>query len=104
MRREQASSALARALDISREVATLADRGDVQEVARLNAERMQLLKLARSALHPLDQESLAMVREIQALNDRSLGLLEHRFRAKCRDLDMVSAGRRAVRAYGTTRG
>jgi hypothetical protein len=25
--------------------------------------------------------------------------MEHRFRAKCRDMDMLSAGRRAVRAY-----
>jgi len=44
-----------------------------------------------------------MLREIAQLNDRALGLLEHRKRAMGRDMDMLAVGRRAVRAYATTR-
>ena len=40
-----------------------------------------------------------MLRAIADLNARSIGRMEHRFRAKCRDMDMLAAGRRAVRAY-----
>ncbi len=103
MTRGEAAAALERALEISRALETLADRGDVKAAARLDAERRHLLESARDALETLDEEHRRVLREIAALNDRSLGLLEHRLRAKCRDLDMLSVGRRAVRAYGRTR-
>jgi hypothetical protein len=101
--REQAAAALQRALDLSRELVAVADGGDVRRVARLDAERLLLLKSARGALLPMDEHARSVLREIVELNDRSLGLVEHRFRAKCRDIDMLSVGRRALRAYATTR-
>ena len=68
----------------------------------LDAERLQLLKFARAAVHPMDEKDGAVLREIAALNDRALGFLEHRRRAKGRDMDMVAVGKRALRAYSST--
>jgi hypothetical protein len=103
MSRPQALAALQRALEISRELATVADAGDVQLAVSLDAERLQLLKSARRALQPMDDKVRSMLREIAELNDRSIGSMEHRFRAKCRDIDLLATGRRAMRAYSTTR-
>jgi hypothetical protein len=103
MNRQAAVAALERALEISRELAVVADGGEVRQAASLDAERLQLLKSARDALLPMDERSQALLREIAELNDRSLGRLEHRFRAKCRDMDMLAVGRRALRAYSTNR-
>jgi hypothetical protein len=101
--REEAEAALERALAISRELLVLADSGAVEDVLRLDAERLGLLKSVRHALQPLSEQSLALVRAIADLNAGSIGRMEHRFRAKCRDLDMLVAGRRAVRAYAHNR-
>ena len=103
MTRKEAVAALQRALEISRELCDIADAGDVARVAVLDAERRGLLKSARVALQPLDEKDRSVLDAIAELNARSLGRMEHRFRAKCRDMDMLAAGRRAVRAYGNTR-
>jgi len=100
MTRQQAMEALECALRLSEQIEELADSGDVSDTARLDVERRQLLESAQAALHPLDEHSCAMLRDITALNDRSVGLMEHRLRAKVRDMDMASVGRRAVAAYG----
>ena len=102
MTRTEAAAALRRALEISRELAAIADGGDLPLTVSLDAERLQLLKSARAALQPMDENDRAVLREIAALNDRALGLLEHRRRAKGRDMDMLAVGRRAVRAYSNT--
>jgi hypothetical protein len=99
MTRAEAAIALQRALELSQELTTVAESGDVGEVVRLDAERLRLLKSARHVLQPLSPADRSMLRAIADLNARSLGRMEHRFRAKCRDLDMLTAGRRAVRAY-----
>jgi hypothetical protein len=102
MIRTEAVAALQRALEISREIAAVADGGDLPLAVSLDAERLQLLKSIRAALQPLDEQDRSVLREIAALNDRSLGLLEHRRRAKGRDMDMLTVGRRALRAYSGT--
>jgi hypothetical protein len=102
MTRAEAVAGLQRALEISRELAAVADGGDLGMTLRLDAERRQLLKLLRGALQPLDEKDRAVLREIAALNDKALGLLEHRRRAKGRDMDMLAVGRRALRAYSST--
>jgi len=99
MTRQQAIHVLECALRLSEQIVALADGGDVTEAVRLDAERGQLLESARAALHPLDERSRALVRDITALNDRSVGLLQHRLRAKGREIDMARTGRRAVAAY-----
>jgi excinuclease UvrABC helicase subunit UvrB len=101
--RPEAVVALQRALELSRELLDVADSGDVASVALLDAERRGLLKSARAALQPMDEKDRSVLDAIAELNARSLGRMEHRFRAKCRDIDMLAAGRRAVRAYGNTR-
>ncbi len=103
MSREEAVALLLRALRISEQLAAVADGGDVSLTVSLDAERLQLLKSARAALHPLDERSRSILRDIAALNDRTLGLLEHRRRAKGRDMDMAVVGRRAVAAYANVR-
>jgi hypothetical protein len=102
MTRTEAVAALQRALEISRELAAVADGGELCLAVSLDAERLQLLKSIRAALQPLNENDRSVLREITALNDRSLGLLEHRRRAKGRDMDMLAVGRRALRAYSST--
>jgi hypothetical protein len=94
------AAVLQRALDISRELAAVAEGGDLN--VSLDAERLQLLKSARTAMQPMDEQSRSVLREIAQLNDRALGFLEHRRRAKGRDMDMLAVGRRALRAYSHT--
>jgi Cdc6-like AAA superfamily ATPase len=103
MNARQEGGSLERALAISRQLAELADGGDVSQTLRLDAERRQLLKSAQSTLRPWDEQSRAILREICALNDRTLGLMEHRRRAKGREMDIAAVGRRAVAAYGSVR-
>lgn len=95
----EATLALRRAAEISRELLALADSGDVQLAKRLDAERLQLLKSARRSLQPLNESDRGLLREIVELNDRALGFLEHRRRCTARDLDMLAVGKRAMRAY-----
>jgi hypothetical protein len=102
MTRFEAVAALQRALEISRELAAVAEGGDMELTVSLDADRLQLLKSIRPVLQPLDEENRSVLREIVALNDRALGFLEHRRRAKGRDMDMLAVGRRAVHAYSST--
>jgi hypothetical protein len=103
MNRLEAMAVLQRALQLSEQLAAVADGGDVSLAVSLDAERLQLLKSARAALHPMDEQSRSILGEIAELNERTLGLLEHRRRAKGRDLDMAAVGRRAVAAYANVR-
>jgi len=103
MNRAEASAALDRALQISRDLAAIADSGDARATPRLDAERRQLLQSARPALQPLSERDQRVLREIADLNDRAIGHLEHRKRAMGRNMDMLAVGRRALRAYSTTR-
>jgi hypothetical protein len=103
MNRSDASAALQRALELSRELAAVADGGDVRLTVSLDAERLQLLKCAGAGLQPMDANERAVLREIAELNDRAIGLIEHRRRIKGRAMDMAAVGRRAVAAYSTTR-
>jgi hypothetical protein len=98
-----ASAALERALEISRELAADADRGEAHLTASLDAERRQLLQFVRGALQPLDASAMEVLREIARLNARAIGHLEHRKRSLEREMDLVAVGRRAVRAYSSTR-
>jgi hypothetical protein len=95
--------ALQRALELSRELAAVAESGDVELAVRLDAERMQHLQAARRALGETDDANRAILTEIGVLNQQAIGFLQHRQRAKARDMDTVSIGRRAVRAYSATR-
>jgi hypothetical protein len=103
MSRSEASVALERALQLSRELTAVADSGDVRATLSLDAERLVLLKSARAALQPMDEKDRWVLREIAELNDRALGLMEHHRRGKERALDTVAVGRRAIAAYSTTR-
>jgi hypothetical protein len=96
-------SALHQALDVSRRLAAAAESGDSAAAMQMNAERMRLLKEARRALQPVDATDREILAEIADLNQRAIGALQHGLRRTARQLDMLSVGRRAVRAYSATR-
>jgi hypothetical protein len=96
------SAALDLALELSHEMLEVAEAGDPARLSSLDARRRALLKSVKEAGRPLDQQKLSVLRSIADLNALSLGKMEHRLRAKCRDMDMLAAGRRAKRAYGKT--
>jgi hypothetical protein len=92
---------LARALALSHELLVVAAQGDVTAVANLDAERLRLLHSMRMKFTDMTADERLMLRKINELNDEAIGLLEHRRRRTERDMDMASAGRRAVAAYGS---
>ncbi len=102
MTRAEARAALQRALELSHELAAIADSGEIEAAIRLDADRLQLLKAACGALRPADDHERGLLREINTLNAEAIGTLQHRQRAMARDLDMMSVGRRAMRAYSAT--
>ncbi len=102
MTRAEARAALQRALELSHDLAAIADSGEIEAAIRLDADRLQLLKAACGALRPADDHERGLLREINTLNAEAIGTLQHRQRAMARDLDMMSVGRRAMRAYSAT--
>ena len=99
----EASAILERALDLSRDLFAVAERGDSQAAGSIDAQRLQLLKSFRLVRKQPNAAELALLREISQLNDRSIGSMEHRLRSKGRAMDMAAVGRRAVAAYSNTR-
>ena len=89
---------------LSRELAQIADHGEVDRIPVLDAERRALLESLRLARVPLDEEARRLWQEIAALNDRAIGVLEHRRRALEREVDVAVAGARALRAYAANTG
>jgi hypothetical protein len=94
---------LARALALSNDMLSAAEKGDVQSVASLDLERMELLKFFRNGTKQVSAADQALLLQINATNDRAIGLVEHQRRSKGRDLDMAAVGRRAVAAYADNR-
>jgi hypothetical protein len=94
---------LARALALSHDMLSAAEKGDVQSLAALDRERMELLKSFRNGTKQVSAAEQALLSQINATNERAIGLLEHQRRSKGRDLDMAAVGRRAVAAYADNR-
>jgi hypothetical protein len=94
---------LARALAISHEMLEAADKGNLQVLASLDLERMDLLKFFRNSTTQPTASDRTLLAQIAQLNDRTIGLVEHQRRSKGRDLDMAAVGRRAVAAYSSHR-
>jgi hypothetical protein len=96
-----ADTLLLRALTLSQEMFVVADKADFNSVARLDAERLQLLQSFRLRARQVAPADQALLQQISQLNDRTLGLLEHHRRSKGREMDMAAVGRRAVAAYSS---
>ena len=103
MTKRETNARLARALSISYEMLTAAEAANLQCVAQLDAERMQLLKSFRLEAKQVDADDRSLLLQISQLNDRTIGLLEHHRRSKGREMDMAMAGRRALAAYSSVR-
>jgi hypothetical protein len=100
---EKTNPDLARALALSHDMLGAAEKGDVQSLAMLDRERMELLKSFRGSVRQVSAAERALLAQINATNERAIGLLEHRRRSTGRDLDMAAVGRRAVAAYADNR-
>ena len=103
MSSEKTNPDLARALALSHDMLSAAEKGDLPFLASLDHERMELLKSFRRGTKQVSATDRALLAQINAANDRALGLLEHQRRGKGRDLDMAAVGRRAVAAYADNR-
>jgi hypothetical protein len=103
MSSDEINPSLARAVTLSHDMLSAAEKGDLQFLASLDLERMELLKSFRSGTKQLSAADRALLAQINAANDRAIGLLEHQRRGKGRDLDMAAVGRRAVAAYSDNR-
>jgi hypothetical protein len=103
MSQASTNPALLRALTVSSQMFEAAEKSDFQNVALLDAERLQLLKLFKVEVRHLDASSRTLLQQISLLNDRTIGLLEHQRRAKGREMDMAAVGRRAIAAYSNNR-
>jgi hypothetical protein len=101
--KRSAGQALERALVLSHQLLAAADQSNLQEIALLDAERLQLLQSARLERDNLSAADRRVLKEVCELNDRAIGLMEHHRRIKGRALDMAAVGRRAVAAYSSTR-
>jgi hypothetical protein len=97
------TSALLRALAVSSEMFEAAEKSDFHNVALLDDERLQLLKLFKVEAKHVDAGSRALLQQIAQLNERTIGLLEHQRRSKGREMDMAAVGRRAIAAYANNR-
>jgi hypothetical protein len=94
---------LARALALSHDMLSAAEKGDLKSLALLDRERMELLKSFRSGTKRICAADQALLSQINATNERAIGLVDHQRRSKGRDLDMAAVGRRAVAAYADNR-
>lgn len=99
----KAHDRLVRALALSQQMLAAAEAENLQGVALLDAERMQLLKSFRLEAKQVDADDRGLLQQISQLNDKTIGLLEHHRRSKGREMDMAVAGRRAVAAYSSVR-
>ena len=95
--------ALLRSLELSQQLLAAAETANMSGIAVLDAERLQLLKSFRREARYVQPDDDAILREIARLNNRAIGLLEHRRRGKGREMDMAAVGRKAVAAYSGTR-
>jgi hypothetical protein len=100
---DKLNPSLARALALSHGMLNAAEKGDVQSLASLDRERMELLKSFRNGTKQVSAADQALLAQISATNERAIGLVEHQRRSKGRDLDMAAVGRRAVAAYADNR-
>jgi hypothetical protein len=89
-------------LELSHEMLAVADQGDASAVASLDAERLRLLDLQRPNSRNLNADERLVLQQISDLNNRAIGLLEHRRRRIEREMDTLATGRRALTAYSAT--
>ena len=82
MSSDKSNPSLARALALSHDMLSAAEKGDLPFLASLDLERMELLKSFRSATKQVSAVEQALLAQINATNDRAIGLLEHQRRGK----------------------
>jgi hypothetical protein len=98
-----AHETLERAGALSRALAAAAAGGDSAAVVALDRERRKLLESLAATGNALDPAAHQLMQEVVALNNQSIGAMEHQRRIMQRQLDGVLIGRRAVNAYGVNR-
>jgi hypothetical protein len=100
---DKTNLSLTRAPALSNDMVSAADKGDLQTLALLDRQRMELLQFFRNSSKTVAAADQALLAQIAEVNARAIGLLEHQRRSKGRDLDIAAVGRQAVAAYSGTR-
>ena len=98
---QSAAVLLGRALEETRAVEQLIEKGDWQQALERDVIRQHLLATAfeDDVARPLSPELRLLAGELLQLNQRLVGLVEHRRRGVERESDTLQVGRRAVAAY-----
>ncbi|MGH8262892.1 MAG: hypothetical protein ACRETU_02435 [Steroidobacterales bacterium] len=92
---------LKRVLEETRAVERLIEQGEWQQAVERDAIRQRLLAEAftQDGSRVVDEEMRVIAGELLKLNDRLVGLAEHRRRGVERESDTLQLGRRALAAY-----
>ena len=92
---------LERVLEETRTVERLIEQGDWQQALERDAIRQRLLAeaFALDGSRSVDEKTRVIAGELLKLNDRLVGLAEHRRRGVERENDTLQLGRRALAAY-----
>jgi hypothetical protein len=92
---------LGRVLEETRVVEQLIEQGEWQQAVEHDAIRQRLLAeaFAQDGSRTIDAETRVIAGELLRLNDRLVGIAEHRRRGVERESDTVQLGRRALVAY-----
>jgi hypothetical protein len=90
-------------IDLTRQVAELAEQGHWVRAAELNAERQSRLDVFCATLTPGDtpDETLDILGRILELNDTLIGSVQRRQQLLLQEASAMRTGRRAVAAYGS---
>lgn len=101
MSKPAAALAVVRARDLSRELLSVAERGDMQAVVELDARRNRLLHEFLDGAHGIGESDRQVLLEIQNMNDTLIGRIETMRAGAGREIDKLGQGQRAIDAYST---
>jgi hypothetical protein len=102
--KQPADPRVSRALDLSQELLNAAEKGEMQRVVDLDAERGRMLREFLKDSRRIGAADRALLDDIQRLNDLGLSRIEKRRRETCEEFAQLGRGRRAVDAYAHTQG
>jgi hypothetical protein len=102
--KQAADPRVTRALDLSHELLSAAETGDMQRVVDLDAERGRHLREFLQDTRRIGAADRAVLDDIQRLNDQGLSCIEKRRCETAEEFAQLGRGRRAVDAYAHTRG
>ncbi len=104
MNKPAPAAAVMRARDLSRELLSIAERGDMPAVLELDARRSKLLHEFFDAARSIGESDRQVLREIEQLNDSLIRHIEKMRTGTGREIDKLGQGQRAIDAYSAVQG